>query len=214
MSYDSFMPDAAKNDPPDENARYKRTIRAAEEMFKRVGFRAVTMEMVAREANIAKATLYTYFKNKDELFIAVSARMARILRGGVEQALATPDASLDERLTEAVISKHRLIFTLVRKSAHAAELFSYTHAMAGDIFCELDAAILRLLSDAMANDPQFAPNADQLARALYFGSGQLASRCESVAAMEAELRSFSAIHLAGARALASRGPPRQRELTN
>jgi hypothetical protein len=32
--------------------------------------------------------------------------------------------------------------------------------------------------------------------------------------MEAELRSFSAIHLAGARALASRGPPGQRELTN
>jgi AcrR family transcriptional regulator len=199
MSYDSFMPDAAKIDPPDENARYKRTIRAAEEMFKRVGFRAVTMEMVAREANIAKATLYSYFKNKDELFIAVSARMARILRGGVEQALATPDASLDDRLTEAVISKHRLIFTLVRKSAHAAELFSYTHAM----------AILRLLSDAMANDAQFAPNADQLARALYFGSGQLASRCESVAAMEAELRAFSAIHLAGARALASKGSPRQ-----
>src|ERR1700726_5141368 len=118
--------------PSDENIRYKRAIRAAEEMFKRVGFRAVTMEMVAREANVAKATLYSYFKNKDKLFIAVSARMARILRGGVEQALAKPDVPLDERLTEAVISKHRLIFTLVRGSPHAAELFSYTPAMAGD----------------------------------------------------------------------------------
>src|ERR1700680_2703166 len=198
------MPETAPTAPADEHVRYKRAIRAAEEMFKRVGFRAVTMEMVAREANVAKATLYSYFKNKDELFIAVSARMARILRGGVEQALATPAASLDDRLTESVISKHRLIFTLVRKSAHAAELFSYTHAMAGDIFTELDAAILRLLSDAMSTDPQFGPSADQLARALYFGSGQLATRCETVAAMEAELRAFSAIHLAGGRALASR----------
>jgi AcrR family transcriptional regulator len=191
--------------PSDENVRYKRAIRAAEEMFKRVGFRAVTMEMVAREANVAKATLYSYFKNKDELFIAVSARMARILRGGVEQALAKPDAALDERLTEAVISKHRLIFTLVRGSPHAAELFSYTHAMAGDIFAELDAAILRLLGSAMSHDHELAATADQLARALYFGSGQLASRCDSVAAMEAELRAFSAIHLAGTRALAAKG---------
>jgi hypothetical protein len=131
--------------------------------------------------------------------------MARILRGGVELALAKPDAPLDERLTEAVISKHRLIFTLVRGSPHAAELFSCTHAMAGDIFAELDAAILRQLSSAMSRDPELAATADQLARALYFGSGQLASRCDSVAAMEAELRTFSAIHLAGARALASKG---------
>lgn len=198
------MPEPARTAPSDENARYKRAIRAAEEMFKRIGFRAVTMEMVAREAQVAKATLYTFFKNKDELFVAVSARMARILRGGVEQALANADASLDDRLTEAVISKHRLIFTLVRGSAHAAELFSYTHAMAGDIFAELDTVILRLLSAAMSNDPEFAPCADQLARALYFGSAQLASRCETVAAMEAELRTFVAMHLAGARALTAR----------
>jgi AcrR family transcriptional regulator len=198
------MPETASTALSDENVRYRRAIRAAEEMFKRVGFRAVTMEMVAREANVAKATLYSYFKNKDELFIAVSARMACILRGGVEQALAKPDAPLDDRLTEAVISKHRLIFTLVRGSPHAAELFSYTHAMAGDIFTELDAAILRLLGNAMSTDPQLGPSADQLARALYFGSGQLATRCETVAAMDAELRTFSAIHLAGARALASR----------
>jgi AcrR family transcriptional regulator len=107
----------------DENARYKRAIRAAETLFKKVGFRAVTMELVAREADVAKATLYSYFKNKDELFLAVCARMASLLRGAVEQALMKPDIPLDARLSEAVIAKHRMIFTLVRGSAHAAELF-------------------------------------------------------------------------------------------
>jgi AcrR family transcriptional regulator len=128
----------------DENARYKRAIRTAEELFKKVGFRAVTMELVAREANVAKATLYSYFKNKDELFLAVCARMARLLRGAVEQALMTPDVPLDVRLADAVIAKQRPIFTLVRGSAHAAELFSYTHSMAGGIFSELDTAILEI----------------------------------------------------------------------
>src|SRR5277367_1092685 len=122
----SSTPEVAPND---ENARYKRAIRAAEELFKKVGFRAVTMELVAREADVAKGTLYSYFKNKDELFLAVCARMARIEERAVEQALLRPDAPLDSRLAAAVIAKHRTIFTLVRGSAHAAELFSYTHNM-------------------------------------------------------------------------------------
>ena len=185
-----------------QNARYKRAIRTAEELFKKVGFRAVTMELVAREANVAKATLYSYFKNKDELFLAVCARMARLLRGAVEQALTKADAPLDARLADAVIAKHRLIFTLVRGSTHAAELFSYTHSMAGEIFADLDLSILGMLGAAMAEDPALSPNAKQIARALYFGSGNLANRSETAAEMEVELNAFAVTHLAGVRALA------------
>jgi AcrR family transcriptional regulator len=198
------MSSAPQNTDNDENARYKRAIRTAEELFKKVGFRAVTMELVAREANVAKATLYSYFKNKDELFLAVCARMARLLRGAVEQALKKPDAPLDSRLADAVIAKHRPIFTLVRGSPHAAELFSYTHSMAGEIFTDLDAVIVEMLRAAMAEDPELSPGAEQLARALYFGSADLARRSGSAAEMEAELNAFAATHIAGARALAKR----------
>ncbi len=188
---------------PDENARRRRCLRAAEDLFKRVGFRAVTMELVAREANVAKATLYSFFKNKDELFIAVSARMARMLLNAVQQALADPAASLQVRLTEAVLAEQRLIFTLVRGSAHAAELFSYTHALAGDIFAELDKDVLRLLSEAISTHSRLAPRAAQLARALYFGSADLCQRCETWDAADEELRAFISVHLAGALAMAS-----------
>jgi AcrR family transcriptional regulator len=187
---------------PDENARRRRCLRAAEELFKRVGFRGVTMELVAREANVAKATLYSYFKNKDELFVAVSARMAKILLTAVQDALANPAASLQERLTDAVLAKQRLITTLVRGSPHAAELFSYTHALAGDVFAELDSTILRLLSEAISTDSRLAPSAEQLARALYFGSADLCRRCETWDAAEKELRAFISVHLAGALAVA------------
>src|SRR5258708_36340534 len=162
----------------DENARYKRVIRTAEELFKKVGFRAVTMELVAREANVAKATLYSHFKNKDELYLAVCARMARILRSSVEQALMKPDAPLDERLAEAVVAKHRPVFTLVRGSPHAAELFSYSHSMACEIFQKLEIEMLGMLRAAMADDPDLAPNAEQLARALYYATPSLAVRDE------------------------------------
>jgi AcrR family transcriptional regulator len=198
------MSSAPQNTATDENARYKRAIRTAEELFKKVGFRAVTMELVAREANVAKATLYSYFKNKDELFLAVCARMAQLLRGAVEQALMKPNAPLDARLIDAVIAKQRPIFALVRGSAHAAELFTYTHSMAGEIFTGLDAAILEMLRAAMAEDPELSPHASQLARALYFGSAELARRSGSAAEMEVELNAFAATHLAGVRALAKR----------
>jgi AcrR family transcriptional regulator len=192
----------------DENVRLKRIIRGAEESFKRVGFRAVTMEMVAREANVAKATLYGHFGNKDALYLAVCARMARLLRGTVERALAQAEAPLDARLAEAIIAKHRMVFALVRGSAHAAELFSTKDVMAGDIFAELDMAILKSLSDAMAADAQLAPNAGRLARGLYLGSAELASRAVSIAEMESELGAFAAVHLAGARALSRQGEHR------
>jgi AcrR family transcriptional regulator len=196
------MSSPAQDTQIDETARYKRVIRTAEELFKKVGFRAVTMELVAREANVAKATLYSYFKNKDELYVEVCARMARILRGSVEQALMKPDTALDERLADAVVAKHRPVFTLVRASPHAAELLTYTHSMAGEIFANLDVEMQDMLRKAIAGDPQLGRNAEQVARALYFGSAPLASRSESTAQMEQEVGAFARAYLAGARVLA------------
>jgi AcrR family transcriptional regulator len=188
----------------EESARLKRVIRAAEELFKRVGFRAVTMEAVARDASVAKGTLYGYFKNKDELYLAVCARMAQLLRRAVEHALAQPAVPLDIRLADAVIAKHRMVFTYVRGSAHAAELYSYKDAMAGDIFAELDRAILDLLTQAMETDQNLSPNAKRMASALYLASADLASRSNTAAEMENEVRFFVKVHLAGARTLAGK----------
>jgi AcrR family transcriptional regulator len=196
------MSTTAQDTAIDESARYKRVIRTAEELFKKVGFRAVTMELVAREANVAKATLYSYFKNKDELYMEVCARMARILRDSVQQALFKPDTPLDERLADAVIAKHRPVFTLVRASPHAAELLSFTHSMAGEIFANLDMEMLDMFRAALAGDPELGRNAEQLSRALYFGSAPLANRSDGTAQMEAEVGAFARAYIAGARALA------------
>src|SRR5215469_5902271 len=180
------MNDRLRHDEDEESARLKRIIRAAEELFKRAGFRAVTMEAVAQEASVAKATLYSYFKNKDALYLAVCARMARLLTKAVEEALAQQSLPHGERLAQAVIAKHRMVFTLVRGSPYAKELFSYKDALAADIFADLDLAILTLLTHAIAQDPQLSPGAGQLARALYLGTAELASRSTTIGEMEQE----------------------------
>lgn len=58
-----------------EEAR-KRIIEAALEVFRRKGFRATRMEDIAKVLGISKGAIYTYFKNKDDLF-AQSAQYYR-----------------------------------------------------------------------------------------------------------------------------------------
>jgi len=50
---------------------------AAEQCFARFGLRKTTMEDVARAGGVSRATLYRYFKNRDELLLGVVEREAR-----------------------------------------------------------------------------------------------------------------------------------------
>jgi len=185
----------------EERARYRRVIRAAEDLFKKSGFRGVTMEAVAREAAISKVTLYSYFKNKDELFVAVSTRMAEILARGFTAEVEAAGRSLDDRLAGAILAKHRLVYRLVRSSPHAEDLFSRKAQLAGDVFARADDHMLAQLTQALAGDADLARDAARLARALFFGSSQLAGHSASEAEMEADVLSFVTTHLAGARAM-------------
>jgi AcrR family transcriptional regulator len=199
------MIDAGRRDGED-GAVDRRIIRAAEELFKKSGFRGVTMEAVARDAAVSKATLYSRFRNKDELFLAVCTRMADLTSRAFGDALAVAGQTVDQRVLSAVLAKHRLTFTLVRTSPHAEDLFTHKAQLAGDLFEQADNALLTQLAAVLAEDAALQQSAPQLARALLFASGELAARSTTIAELESELGAFVMVHLAGARALA-RTPP-------
>lgn len=48
--------------------RRKLVVEAAEKSFALFGYKATTMDHVAKIANVAKGTIYTFFTNKEELF--------------------------------------------------------------------------------------------------------------------------------------------------
>ncbi|EHB54404.1 TetR/AcrR family transcriptional regulator [Paenibacillus lactis] len=48
--------------------RRKQVLDAASKSFALFGYKATTMEQVAKIANVGKGTIYTFFTNKDELF--------------------------------------------------------------------------------------------------------------------------------------------------
>lgn len=59
--------------------RRRQILDAAEKVFSTKGFGGATIENIADEAELSPATLYLYFKNKDELYASLNLRMLRIL---------------------------------------------------------------------------------------------------------------------------------------
>lgn len=58
-------------------------IKAAQNTFKRYGFRKTTMDEIAYEARKGKSSLYYYFNSKEEVFQAVVEKEAAILRAEI-----------------------------------------------------------------------------------------------------------------------------------
>lgn len=61
----------AKRGRPVNEALREQIIKAAGDLFLKEGFQAASMDKVAKDLGISKLTLYSRFKNKDELFVAV-----------------------------------------------------------------------------------------------------------------------------------------------
>lgn len=57
---------------------------AAAGLFLRQGFEATTMDAIAREANVSKATVYAHAKNKQELFAAIVRGKSSLVYQSVE----------------------------------------------------------------------------------------------------------------------------------
>ncbi len=69
---------------------------AAERVFFAEGGAAATMGAVAEAAELSKGLLYFYFKDKEDLYNALSQRGLRILHGLLLEAVAQPAEGIDQ----------------------------------------------------------------------------------------------------------------------
>src|SRR3981189_2735144 len=53
---------------------------AAEALYAKKGWDAVTIDQVARSARLSRALVYVYFRDKEELLFAIGERAMRLLR--------------------------------------------------------------------------------------------------------------------------------------
>lgn len=67
--------------------RRQQIIDAAAKSFSLFGYKATTMDGVAKIANVGKGTIYTFFTNKEELFQEIMNRMIGEMRRVAERAI-------------------------------------------------------------------------------------------------------------------------------
>jgi AcrR family transcriptional regulator len=67
----------------------QRILEAAREVFFRDGFMAANLDEVAQLAKVAKGTLYRYFENKGELYVAILSHNGEIFERKMREAAAS-----------------------------------------------------------------------------------------------------------------------------
>jgi AcrR family transcriptional regulator len=72
--------------------RKKLILEAATKSFSMFGYKATTMDQVSKLANVGKGTIYTFFKNKEELFNEIATTLIREMKEAAEE-------TIDEKLS-------------------------------------------------------------------------------------------------------------------
>lgn len=81
--------------------RRQEILKAATESFSLFGYKATTIDQVARLANVGKGTIYTFFKNKEELFGEIVDTLIADMENAANQAI-DPDKPFQENVHQAM----------------------------------------------------------------------------------------------------------------
>ncbi|HLR15745.1 MAG TPA: TetR/AcrR family transcriptional regulator [Bacillota bacterium] len=76
-------------------------VEAATRSFSLFGYKATTMDQVAKLANVGKGTIYTFFKNKEELFDEIVENLIADMKHAAAEAIE-PDRGFQENIHQAL----------------------------------------------------------------------------------------------------------------
>jgi len=101
--------------PPNSSAARERLVDAAERCIDRFGLAKTTLEDVAAEASVSRATIYRYFSNRDELMLEVLLReLARSFDLDLDD-FVVPATTPDE-FAEAIVEASAYLLTTIREN--------------------------------------------------------------------------------------------------
>ncbi len=94
-------------------------IKAAEKRFARHGIHKTSLNEIARDLRIGKASIYHYFESKDELYIASVEYEVNLLLEDIKTIFTVEESKIEETLTnyllikEAVPQKYSMIYDTI-----------------------------------------------------------------------------------------------------
>src|SRR5215471_6317456 len=80
----------------EKERRRDEIVEAAEDLYRELGWDAVTMDSVAKRARLSRALVYVYFKDKRDLHFAICLRALETMRARFEEASARSRSGLDK----------------------------------------------------------------------------------------------------------------------
>jgi AcrR family transcriptional regulator len=192
--------------PPrgDAGARHTVILDAALQVFGQYGYRRTSMDDIAREAGIGKGTIYLSFASKEEVFQALSLRLAQRMLAGAEAARHRPGATTD-KLAAMSTAWFGTYAETISRSPHAAELLDAKHRLSADLVSDAAAQYKRLVRDVLTEaaaagelDLETAGlTADTAAELLIASARGLHSSAPSPAAYRRSLKALARVMIAG-----------------
>lgn len=91
------------------NVKKQFILDAATKSFTIFGYKATTMSQIAKQANVGKGTIYTFFKNKEELFEEIINNLINEMKYLAEQSIRDEDTFIEKahKGLEVFIAFHR-----------------------------------------------------------------------------------------------------------
>ncbi|MBM7714670.1 AcrR family transcriptional regulator [Bacillus thermophilus] len=100
--------------------RKQQILQAATNSFSLFGYKATTMDQIAKLANVGKGTIYTFYKNKEELFHEIISTLILEMKAAVEKEIYD-SATFYEKVDRALFTllefrtDHQLMIKLIQE---------------------------------------------------------------------------------------------------
>lgn len=132
---------------------------AATRAFTEFGYKATTMDMVAKMANVGKGTIYTFFKNKEELFDEIFSSLFKEMRIMADQIMDT-ELPFQEKVHKALFAileyrkSHLLTIKVFQESVQlgTAEVKEITDRIESMIILYIKTQIEKAIKDGEIQD--------------------------------------------------------------
>ena len=101
-----------KGSPELTRARIDEIVDACEKLYQKHSFKDITVDMIAKETTFTRASIYNYFKNKQEIFLALLQREYAAWNGSLENILEGPKldaSSFAEALASSLDDRMQLL---------------------------------------------------------------------------------------------------------
>ncbi len=127
-----------------EKTKEKAIIEAAKERFAHFGFSKVTMEEIASDVELGKASLYYYFPTKEDLFRSVISLEQDQLKENIEQILQKTISS-SQKLQDYVELRMKFFRDLINLGTLSVHSYFDTKSVFKKVFLDFEKIELSLI---------------------------------------------------------------------